>query len=150
MKNIIVFLFSVAILCVACDKNKRASKRLMRPGTWNVVELSVDGANLSPLPVWQVNDCDIYDTSLCTSSWILEGIESQFYWQFNDKAERFNISRVVDTADCSDFYTEEVEQQTYNFSGAYKVIESKRKRKEFESYSTLGYPGKKVVIRLEQ
>ena len=148
MYKLIFLLLASTLLFTACDKNKRASKRLMKPGTWKVVEFSVDGQNLSPLPTWQIDDCEIYDT-VCSASWKLEGKESRFYWQFNDKAERFTISRIVAPEDCEDFYTEEVEQQTYNFSGDYKVLESKRKSKTFESFSTLGHPGEKVVIRLE-
>ena len=149
MKKLALLLFATAFLFTACDKNKRASKKLMKPGTWEVVELSVDGQNMTPLPDWEINDCDIYET-LCTATWYLEGKQSQFYWQFNDKAELFTISRMVAPEDCEDFYTEEVEQQTFKFSGDYKVLESKRKSKTFESYSTLGYDGEKVVIRLER
>jgi hypothetical protein len=67
----------------------------MKPGNWEVVELSVDGQNITPLPSWKINDCDIYE-ALCTVAWSLGNKDSQFYWQFNDKAERFTISRVVD------------------------------------------------------
>jgi len=148
MKKVFVVTAAIALLFMACDKNKRASKRLMRPGTWKVVELSVDGEHLSPLPDWQIDECSIYD-EVCTATWELDTTTSRFHWQFNDKAERFTISRVVDTADCEDFYTQEVEQQTFKFSGDYKVLTSKRKFKELESYSTLGYEGEKVLIRLE-
>ena len=148
MKKLAYLLIVSVFLFTACDKDKRASKKLMKPGTWKVIELSVDGQNLSPLPNWKITDCDIYET-LCIAKWKLEDKESHFYWQYNDKAERFTISRRVAPEDCEDFYTEEVEQQTYNFSGDYKVLESKRKTKTFESYSTLGYAGKKVVIKLE-
>ena len=147
--KIITLLIITAFLFASCDKNKRASKRLMKAGTWEVVELSVDGQNFTPLPSWQVNDCDIYET-LCTATWKLEDKQSRFYWQFNEKAKLFTISRIVAPEDCEDFYTEEVEQQTYNFSGDYEVVEDKRKSKTFESTKTLGYKGKRVVLRLER
>lgn len=51
MKKIIFITISVAILVATCDKNKRASKRLMKPGTWKVIEFSVDGQNLTPIQV---------------------------------------------------------------------------------------------------
>src|SRR5690554_5717994 len=148
MKKLTLLLFATVFFLAACDKNKRASKRLMKAGTWEVVELSVDGQNISPLPVWEINDCDIYET-LCTATWNLEGKQSQFYWQFNEKAELFTISRIVAPEDCEDFYTEEVEQQTFNFSGEYDVTENKRKSKTFESYNTIGFEGQKVVIRVK-
>lgn len=148
MRTSISILVIIAIIFTACDKNKRASKRFMRPGKWKFVELSVDGSPISQPQYIQVDDCDIYDT-LCTATWDRGEEFSGVYWQFNDKAERFTISRMIDTADCENFYTELAEQQTYNFSGDYKVLETKRKSKVFESYETFGYPGKKVLIRLE-
>lgn len=51
--------------------------------------------------------------------------------------------------DCEDFYTEEVEQQIFKFSGDYEVVERKRKSMTFESNSTVGFEGEKVVIRVE-
>ena len=149
MKKTAILLFALAFIFAACDKNKRASKRLMKAGNWEVIELSVDSQNLSPLPFWQVNDCDIYET-LCTASWKLDDKQSQFYWQFNEKAQLFTISRIVAPEDCEDFYTEEVEQQTFKFSGDYEVIERKQKSMVFESTKTLGFDGKKVMIRLEK
>lgn len=148
MKTSISILIVLAIIFAACDKNKRASKRFMKPGNWKFVELSVDGSPISPPQYISVDDCDIYDT-LCSATWDRGEEFSRIYWQFNDKAELFSISRIVDTADCEDFYTEVAEQQTYRFSGDYKVLESKRKSKIFESYETNGYPGEKVLIKLE-
>jgi len=147
----LTLLATIALTITACDKNNRASKRLIKPGLWNVVELSVNGQEITPYPVWSISDCDIYEDT-CTAIWYDNSLdtESQIYWQFNDKAETFTISRVVDTADCEDFYTEEVEQQTFRFSGEYNVIERKRKEMHFESSNTLGYPNEKVVIRLER
>jgi hypothetical protein len=141
----------ITLSFAACDKNKRASKRLIKPGTWNVVEFSVDGQEITPYPRWRIDNCDIYEDT-CTAKWWDNSLETQsaIYWQFNEKAETFTISRVVDTADCEDFYTEEVEQQTYRFSGEYNVIERKRKEMHFESINTLGHPNEKVIIRLER
>lgn len=140
---------TLAILLVACDKNKRASKRLMRPGAWEVKQITVDGSSYTSEDIyWNVHDCDIHE-ELCLGEWHLEDKNSQFYWQFNEKAETFTLSRVVAPEDCEDFYTEEVEQMTYLFSGEYKVIESKRKSKIFESRETLGYEGSLVLIEME-
>ena len=149
MKKLALLLLAIAFLFTACDKNKRASKKLMKAGNWEVVELSVDGQNISPLPSWGINDCDIYE-ELCTASWKLEDKQSQFYWQFNEKAKLFTISRIVAPEDCEDFYTEEVEQQTFKFSGDYEVVERKRKAMTFESRKTLGFDGEKVIIQLER
>lgn len=69
--------------------------------------------------------------------------------QFNDKAQTFKISRVVPPAECENFYTEQVDQDTYHFTGEYKVEDSSKKRKAFGSVSTIGFPGEYVRIVLE-
>lgn len=149
MRTKIILTLVIAIIVVACDKDKRASKRFMRPGTWEVTKLTVDGNNVTTGAVeWHVSECDIYE-NLCTGGWDLEEKQSRFYWQFNEKASVFTLSRVVAPEDCEDFYTEEVEQMTYKFSGEYTVIESKRKSKIFESRKTIGHDGSTVRIEME-
>lgn len=148
MKKLTFLFIATTFLFTACDKNKRASKHLMKAGNWEVKELSVDGENQSLIPTWEIQDCDIYET-VCEGTWTSDTTESKFYWQFNDKAQTFTISRVVAPEDCGDFYTEEVEQQTFKFSGDYDVTKNKRKSKTFESYNTIGFEGQKVVIHVE-
>lgn len=149
MKRTLLVTLAISLLALgACDKNKRASNRLMKAGFWNVTSMSVDGVSITDLPIWSINDCAIYE-DLCTAQWVLDNKYSAFYWQYNEKAETFTISRVVAPEDCEDFYTEEVEQQTYLFSGTYKVVECKRKLRVFESSETIGYFGQKVRIQIE-
>ena len=148
MKNVFFLILMAILLTASCNKDKRASRRFMKPGTWQVTELSVNNVNADTLPTWTVHNCDIYE-NLCTASWNRNGVLSQFYWQFNDKAQEFKLSRVVPPSECENFYTEQVEQDTYHFSGEYQVIECKKKRKVFESTQTLGYPGEKVRIVIE-
>lgn len=148
MKKLTFLFIATAFLFTACDKNKRASKQLMKAGNWEVKELSVDGEYQALLPSWKIQDCDIYET-VCEGTWTSDTTESRFYWQFNDKAQSFTISRIVAPEDCEDFYTEEVEQQTFKFSGEYDVTKNKRKSKTFESYNTIGFEGQKAVIRVE-
>lgn len=144
----VLLLAALAISTAACNKDKRASKRFMKPGTWQVLEVSVAGNNLDTLPTWSVNNCDIYE-DLCTATWNRNGVASQIYWQFNDKAQTFKFSRVVPPNECENFYTELAEQQTYQYSGEYKVIETKKERKVFESSTTIGFPGQQVRIVIE-
>jgi hypothetical protein len=149
MKKLTILTMILALVLVACDKNNRASKRLMRPGNWVITQLTVDGSNYTNEAIfWSINSCDI-ESALCTGTWNLGDKNSQFYWQFNENAELFKLSRIVAPEDCEDFYTEEVEQMTYLFSGEYKVVESKRKSKIFESQNTIGFEGKLVRIALE-
>lgn len=149
MKKLTILTIALAILVLGCDKNNRASKRLMRPGNWIVTQLTIDGSNYNnETGYWSINNCNI-EAALCTGAWHLAEKNSQFYWQFNENAEVFTISRIVAPEDCEDFYTEEVEQMTYNLSGAYEVVESKRKSKIFQSRNTIGFEGKLVRIELE-
>lgn len=149
MKHTFLLLLAALFLTTtACNKDKRASRRFMKPGTWKVTELSVNNVNMDTLPTWSVNSCDIYE-NLCTASWNRNGVSSQFYWQFNDKAQTFKISRVVPPSECENFYTEQVEQDTYHFTGEYKVEETTKTRKVFGSLATVGHPGVYVRIVLE-
>lgn len=148
MKKISCYILLLFISLAACDKDKRASKRLMKAGVWNVTDISVDGTAINDLPLWKISDCDIYE-EVCAAQWEFKGKQSAFFWQYNEKAETFTISRVVAPEDCEDFYTEEVEQQTYLYSGTYKVVECKRKLRVFESMETVGFSGQKVVIQIE-
>jgi len=147
MKSVIL-LFAALFVVFSCNKDKRASRRFMKPGTWQVTELSVNNINIDTLPTWSINHCDIYE-NLCTASWNRNGVSSQFYWQFNDKAKTFKLSRVVPPHECENFYTEQVEQDTYHFTGEYKVEESTKKRKVFGSFSTNGHPDVYVRIVIE-
>ena len=49
-----------------------------------------------------------------------------------------------------DHAQDEVVLQCQNFSGVYDVIEHKKKSMKFESTTTLGFSGKKVVITIEK
>jgi len=148
MKNSLILILAALFLTASCNKDKRASRRFMKPGTWKVTELSVNNVNADTLPTWTVNACDIYE-NLCVASWNRNGISSQFYWQFNDKAQTFRISRVVPPSECENFYTEQVEQDTYHFTGSYRVEESTKNRKIFGSVETIGHPGVYVRIVVE-
>jgi hypothetical protein len=55
----------------------------------------------------------------------------------------------VPPSECENFYTEQVEQDTYHFTGEYKVRETTKTRKVFESVETIGYPSVFVRIVVE-
>lgn len=152
MKQKITLLATLALLMIfaACNKDRRISKRLIKPGEWKVTELSVGGVADSILPKWKINSCEDIFEEVCTGRWISPTDTAEFYWQFNDKANEFVISYAIDTAKCDSFYTDVSAFQSFNYSGTYEVTRHKRKEMEFESMSTLGYPGDKVVVRIEK
>ena len=143
--TIIIFLIG---LIVACNKDKRASKHFMNQGEWKVTSLQIGDSSVTELPTWSVKECAIYE-DLCVGDWKLDGKFSSFYWQFNDKAKEFVLARVVAPEDCEDFYTVEAEQQTFLFSGSYKVKETSKDKKILESNNTIGYEGELVRIVIE-
>ena len=151
LKKTPFLLLFVVLFFSACNKDKRASKRCMRAGTWQITELlHKDTALLSQdLPEWFISDCDIFE-KLCEGQFLFNDQQSAFYWQFNNDAEEFTLSRIGIPADTADFYTEEVEWLTYQLSGTYQVMESSRKIKKFRSFNTHGFPTDKIEITLER
>ena len=150
MKKIILLastILIVALVFTACNKTKMYENRL-DGGEWNVTELSVDGVNETELPHWNIGDCDAYKES-CTGEWKNhEGGTGKFVWQFREKGGKFEISNQSELT--GDHAQDEVVLQCQNFSGVYDVIEHEKKSMKFESTTTLGFSGKKVVITIEK
>lgn len=137
----------VAIFAFAsfgCNKTSFYTNRL-GDSEWSAQELSVDGVNQVELPSWDLSDCDPYDES-CTGDWEIHGGKSSFVWQFREAANRFEISnQSVTTGDHS---TDEAVIQCQQFSGVYDVVKREKDAMEFTSTKTLGFTGKKVVIKI--
>lgn len=155
MKTVIKTISLCAILligCIACNKTKINSKRLMKGETWAVTELSVDGTNEAELPSWEIEECDIYEES-CHGEWENEeGGHAEFIWQFRDKGETFEISYQAEEGHehAHDHTAEEAAAQAYAFSGIYEVIERKKGMMQFKTTAALGHVGKTVVIKIEK
>jgi len=153
MRNLLSALtvVGVTLALVSCNKTKKASERFIKSGEWKVTELSVDGTNEDELPTWEIDDCDIYETS-CVGEWENdEGGHSEFIWQFRDKGDTFEISRQAEEDEHSHNHAdEEVAEQCYNFSGVYEVITSKKDEMEFKSMDTEGFSGQEVVIKISK
>ena len=147
--KLIIALFSIAVIVASCNKTKSTSKRIMKAGEWNVVELSVDGVNQEELPHWTINECDIYSEA-CVGSWQNdEGGATDFVWQVTDKGGSFIISRQgpdegLEHAD------EEMATQCFDFSGTYEIIENDRTMMKFTSTTTQGFSGQAAVITIEK
>lgn len=144
-------IFGMASLALAaCNKTKSNSNRLMKAGTWEVTELTVDGTAQTILPDLIIEDCDIYDET-CYGEWEGGGGHAYFAWQFRDKGKIFEISRQEMPDDHGHSHGAAglaIEQQCYEFSGVYQVDESSSTSFSFSSSSTTGFPGKKVVMKI--
>ena len=150
-KTPLLLILGLVLLFTACNKDKRASKRFMRAGEWQVTCLHHQDIALleGELPVWHISDCDIYE-ELCEGQFLYNDQQSAFHWQFHEDAERFTLSRIGVEADTADFYTEEVELLTYQLSGTYEVVETSRKIKKLLSFKTHGFDAEKIEITLER
>ncbi len=143
----LILLSLVSLLLFSCSKEKRLSNRLIKKGLWQAEEITIGNAKQNQLPQWEFYECDIHQDT-CSARWILSTEQSNiFYWQFNDRAKTFTISRQFDN-DTSQFAIDFVKWQSYKLSGTYDVRKSKSNEMEFVSNSTIGYPNQRVFIRI--
>ena len=85
MKKLVYLLPLLAL--VACNKEKRFSKRLMRKETWLVKAIVIDGTKSQVNGVWTISkDVDIYD-SIPNASWSWKNQDAVANWQFQDKGK---------------------------------------------------------------
>lgn len=148
------FLTLVIVAIAACNKTKKFSKRLAGE-TWTVTELTVDGTSAEELPKLIFSDCDIYEKEPCVGELENhEGGHANFIWQIRDKGKVFELSNQSSLDDAhshggDEHATEEAVLLSQNLSGIYTITKSKRKSMEMESTATLGFEGKKVILKLE-
>lgn len=149
------FFVLLAFGILACNKDKRASKRFIAPGVWDVTEMTIEDSVLNNRRI-RVYDCKIYKTP-CTADWQLFANEfvpdpvhsSEFKWQFNEKATEFVVQGPGHCGTCSP--EENVAAHELNLiSGTYKVLENKRSEIQVESYNTWGFENKRVFLKFER
>jgi len=158
MKKIIILMGAIAapLIYASCNKTKINTNRL-DGGEWKITELSVDGVNEAEFPHWNISECDAYDET-CMGEWINHhGNIVKFAWQFRDKGKTFEISNQSTFEEATAGLTghdyleaEENLEQCQNFSGVYGVVKRKKTSMEFKTSSSIGFPGKLVVIKIEK
>lgn len=156
MKTRFSLILTVTVLAfgTACNKTKKVSKRFIDAGEWKVATLTVDGTAEDELPELEIEDCEIYTDAPCKGEWKNEeGGHAEFYWQFREKGETFEISHQAESEEeghAHDHAAEEAAEQCYHFSGIYQVISSSKDRIELSSTTTVGYPGNTVSLIMEK
>jgi hypothetical protein len=148
---LVLFVFGI----LACNKDKRASKRFIALGIWNVTEMTIEDSVLINRRI-RVYDCKIYKTP-CTADWrIFANVFStdplhsaEFKWQFNEKATKFVIQGPGHCGTCTPEENEAANELNL-ISGAYKVIVNTRSEIQVESYSTWGFESKRVFLKFER
>lgn len=144
--NLIILGLSIILLISGCSKSKRNSKKL-DDNKWKAIELSINDVNVSELPTFKFNDCDIYKEA-CKGWWYLGDGHAETAWQFRNNGKEFEIINQADHA----HGIEDIKaaDQCIAFSGVYKVMKSTRNNMEFESSNTYKYPNQKVVLKIER
>lgn len=152
---IIIATTFLIISTYSCNKTKTISNRFIKTGEWVISKLTVDGISEEELPIWEIEDCDVYNES-CYAEWKNEeGGHAEFIWQFREKANTLEISHQITEEEDEhheehDHSAEEAAEQAYIFSGVYEVIEKKKNEMEFSSENTVGYLGQKVIIKIQK
>lgn len=148
MKHLTV-LFTLLLL-FSCNKENNYSKRLMKGEVWTVAEIKVDGVALIPNGLsthgkWTIiQDVSIYDT-IPTLQWDHLGQEVVFKWQFQEKGKSFRL--ILSEEDCDGSFPT-LEMEGYYLSGTYTVERKSKKEMVFTSFTTEGYTGERVEIRI--
>jgi hypothetical protein len=139
------------LLFVSCNKEKRASKLLMKGEVWNVKSVSVDGTEIATKGTWTVSqDVDIY-AGVPEAIWKLDNTNSAiFEWQFHEKANKFQLTYKQIYEECDGEMLDEMDYLTYDLTGSYAVEKRRKKRMIFKCSETIGYSNKEVVITIEK
>jgi len=148
MKKIILVSLTLAftIAITSCNKTKQNAK-IFEGTTWIVTSLTIDGVADTALPELEFGEGDIYKEVL-TGLWHNTGhthgtgaAEIKFAWQFRDKGKTFEISNQSEGDDAI---------QCSQLSGVYTVNSKEVNGYEISSAATIGYNGKKVIIKMKK
>jgi hypothetical protein len=148
MKQILIYTAIIIsiITLFSCNKTKQSAKTLQST-TWNMTALTIDGVADTNLAELEFGEGNIYKEVL-TGKWHNFGHshgasapEINFAWQFRDKGKTFEISNQSEGEDAL---------QCSQLSGVYKVENSSKTEYEFGSSATIGYNGKKVVMKMKK
>ncbi len=148
MKNTLILLVIIALS--GCNKEKRYSQRLMNGEVFKVNGLYVDGIKIYPIySEISFIKTDIYkEVSTATWSHKGTGFSTKIEWQFSAKGKICTINYVQLCENCDGSLVTDLDYAVYALTGAYNVINDKKKSVVLESENTIGYAGKKVRIEL--
>lgn len=137
-------------LVVACNKEKRFSRRLIKGENWEVSSLTVDGNSINVGGSWKVVGDNIYE-SVPRIEWTDNGSDATIIeWQFQEKGDKYQFNYVQLCEECDGTQMEDLDYTAYAITGKYDVERHKRKEMIFTSTETVGYKGKKVEIKISR
>lgn len=149
MKNIkfyAITIITLSLISIACNKTKQQSKWLTGE-TWQVTEITIDGAAFAILPKLSFDECNIYDEICFGTLQVEDSGTASFAWQVREKGSIFELSDQSQTIDKNN---EEAVSFSSSFSGIYQLNDMDKKHMEIESSNCIRYPGKKVLIKLSK
>lgn len=150
MRVIVLIVSCLSLVLVACNKEKRYSKKLMKGEQWEVRNVTVDGNSLAFFGQWNItSDVDIYD-SVPRLEWLYKSEDAICEWQFQDKGKSFFLNYYQLCEECYGTDMDSLDYVAYHLSGEYSVERHGKNRMEFESTTTNAFPGKTVVISIER
>ncbi|MDD2983312.1 MAG: hypothetical protein PHQ74_07985 [Crocinitomicaceae bacterium] len=122
----------------------------MKGEVWVVTGIQADGNSLDLYGTWHIlKDKDIY-YSVQQALWKNENEEAVFEWQFQSKGKKFQLNYVKSCEECEGATLDELDYSVYDLTGNYEVEKHAAKKMKFISSSTIGYPGKEVVISISR
>jgi len=140
----------ILLLFVSCNKEKHFSNKLMKGEIWQVKDITVDGASISPYGNWLVtSDVNIYD-SVPEVSWEGNDEDAVFEWQFQNKGKNFRLQYVQLCEEINGADLDSLDYWAYYLTGNYTVEKHGRNQMVFLSDSTLKYTGQTVEIAIER
>lgn len=150
MKNKFAILF-LLFIAVSCNKEQRFSNRLQKGEQWSVESITVNGtATPGNLGKWNIEtDVNIAE-KVPTLSWVRGNESSLCEWQFQEKGKKFQLNYYQLCEECDGNLVDSLDYDVYNLTGNYTVERKSRKRMEFSSNATIGYPNQTVVIEISK
>ena len=150
MRKLLVFSLLLALVVVACNKEKRYSRKLMKGETWEVRNVTIDGSSLAVYGKWQITtNVDIYD-SVPRLQWVFNNEDAVCEWQFQNKGKSFQLNYYQLCEECFGTDLDSLDYIVNDLSGTYDVERNGRLKLKFVSSTTKAFPGKKVMISIER
>ena len=137
---------ALILLFGSCTKVEKTSRKFMKEGRWCFTDLEVNGDVIDNLAKWDVYSSEEED-AFNYGTWIhSNGSTAEFLWEFNKYSGdlQFLLSPEVK------YDSNKASLQCSNLTGEYAVLSNSSNLFEFESYSTTGFSGTQVYIKMEE
>lgn len=144
-------IFLGAVVLLGCNKEQRFSDRLQKGEVWDVSEISISGENTNLFGTWTINSEVDISEAVPDLTWITSNLgQTSLKWQFQNKGKKIQLNYNQDCVNCTSLTLDSLDFVAHNLTGNYTVERKNRKRMQFSSNTTIGYPNQTVVIEIER